>query len=585
MSQPINELRWKIGGEAGFGIMATGTIMAKTCLRLGLQVFDYSEYPSLIRGGHNTYQIFAADRPVFAHETKVDMLVALNQQTITDHLMELRQGAVVIYDRNDPTLEQFDIASVNRHDIVWVELRMVDMTIKLGGLKLMRNMIGVGASCALAGIPLDIPVAVVRDMFKGKGPEVQRLNEAVVSAGYQAVAAHDRDRCVTKLSAGAAHDQVFVSGNDAIGLGALHAGCKYYSAYPMTPASSILHFMAEHGPSHGVVIRHAEDEIAAINQAIGAAYTGVRAMTGTAGGGFALMTEAVGMAAMTEVGIVIAEAQRGGPSTGLPTWTEQGDLRQVLHASQGDFPRVVLAPVDMADCFELTYAAFNIADQLQTPVVVMTDKYLAESHASIPAIKIGHRPFERGKIATEVDQTHDFPRYRTDDSDGVSPRTLPGTPGGMFLANSDEHTPEGYSEERREPRLAQMDKRQRKMALAARLVPPTKIEGPDQAAVTFVTWGSSAGPVREAVYQLQRDHHIMANVILVRVVTPFPVAEVTDMLQRATVTIMVEANQSGQMAGVIREQTGQSIDHHIRRYDGRPFDPAELVQKTLAILT
>lgn len=580
MERTVNEVSWKIGGEAGFGIMATGATFAKTCVRAGLYAVDYSEYPSLIRGGHNTYQVAVSPRRLTAHRAEVNILVALNRETIDRHLDELTPGAAVIFDSSDPTLKDFISTQSTRRDLRWYGLPFDDLARAAGGQKLMRNTVALGATFALLSLDIEVPVAVLAQTFAHKGQAVVDMNVALLKAGYDAIPVDQGGTFPWDLEPlSNPPTRYLMTGNEGLALGAIQARCLFYAAYPMTPASSVLSILAEHGPKYGMVVRHAEDEIGVINEAIGAAWAGVRALCGTAGGGFALMTEAIGLAGMTEVGVVVIEAQRGGPSTGLPTWTEQGDLRQVLHAGQGDFLRIVLAPSNPTECYVMIQQAFNLAEKYQTPVIVMTDKYLAESHFTVDELPV--IPIERGKIAHPADLPGEqrFLRYRTDVADGISPRTLPGMPDGMFLANSDEHEPTGFTTEEMDERQAQMEKRARKEVTLLTEIPAPQLIGPAKADVTIISWGSSIGPVVAAAKHLSERHHYSVNVLPITWVNPFPSAAVKKIIETATTTVMVEANQSGQMAGWIREQTGMSCDHHIRRYDGRPFNPTELMEQ------
>lgn len=587
MERRQNDVSWKIGGEAGFGIMSTGATFAKTCMRAGLHVVEYAEYPSLIRGGHNTDHVTARSHEVWAHRWSVDILIALNKETIDRHIDEVSVGGVVLYDTTDRTFRHFDPTTVSRSDVRLIGLPLEELALKGGGQKLMRNSVALGATCALLSLDFELPAAVIHDTFADKGSEITTVNVNVLRAGYEAVTPEQVKNFPWDLvPQSATTPHMLLTGNDAIGLGALQAGCSFYAAYPMTPASSILHFMAEHGPKRGVVVRHAEDEIGVINETIGAAYAGVRAMCATSGGGFALMTEAVGLAGMTEVGIVIAEAQRGGPSTGLPTWTEQGDLRQVIHASQGDFLKIVIAPGDQSQAFTLTQQAFDLAERYQTPVIIMTDKHLAEGHMSVPTFTGRRGAIDRGAVMTSGD-AHDanaFRRYRTDGEDGISPRSLPGTPNGLFLANSDEHDEYGYSNEEASNRLAQMDKRARKTAAVVRHLPAPTLVGPADAAVTLVTWGSTVGACREAVRLLHERHHIEANILQILYLCPLPGRALAELLSSAKVPLVVEANHSGQLEGLLRQETGFTFAHRLRRYDGRPFDPENIVKSILDIV-
>lgn len=582
MTRKQNDCNWKIGGEAGFGIMATGAIFAKVCMRSGLSVFDYAEYPSLIRGGHNTYQVYVSAESIYAQRHHVDILIALNKETIERHTAELSPGAAIIYDVNDWTLKHYDHTHLTKAGFRVFALPLEGIARGVGGQKVMRNTVALGATFALLSVPFGQPADVVKELFGAKGPAIVEENTKVLRAGYEVVSTDDGGQFpwdIKPLKKIMPH--MLVTGNEAIALSAIQAGCQFYAAYPMTPASSILHVLAEHGPQYGMVVRHAEDEIGVINETIGAAFAGARAMCATAGGGFSLMTEAVGLAGMAEVGIVIVEAQRGGPSTGLPTWTEQGDLRQVLHASQGDFLKIVLAPSSHEECVTMMPLAFDLADRYQTPVIVMTDKHLAESHASIPVPPAAAKSLDRGKIHSPKgsDAAKPFSRYATNVADGISPRTLPGVPGGIFMANSDEHDELGHSNEDADMRVQQMSKRARKETTLQKTIPKPQLIGPKQATLTLVTWGSTTGAVRDAMHVLQDHYHITANALVITWINPFPATAVTEILRQAHVTVMIEANQSAQMAGWIRQQTGLSLDHHVLRTDGRPFDPVALAHQ------
>lgn len=583
MTRQLNEFSWKIGGQAGFGVQASGEIFARTCVRAGLHAFDYSEYPSVIRSGHCTYQVAVSSQPVTAWRGSVQMLVALDRETLDLHIGEVSSGGAVIYDRHHPSLREFEAASFGRPDVQWHGLPLGQIALDHQAELLMRNTVALGASFALLSLDPEFPARVIQDLFSGKGEQVVAQNQALLKAGYTAIPAGMPEHFAWDLNPINTDRRMFVTGNEAIGLGALQAGCKFYVAYPMTPSSTILHFLAEHGPKYGMLVRHAEDEIAVINETIGAAYAGVRAMCGTAGGGFALMTEAVGLAGMTEVGVVIVEGQRGGPSTGLPTWTEQGDLRQVLHAGQGDFLKIVLAPGDVEECFSLIQRAFHLAERFQTPVMVMTDKYLAEGRTSVEPFK-ALWPIDRGQVQRQPLTDDSFRRYATDTPTGVSERTLPGTPHGLFVANSDEHNAYGFTNEDSGERVAQMDKRARKAEAVLRELPEPILIGPAKADVTVIGWGSSKGIIQSALERLKHDHGITANHLHLWQINPFPVRAVRQLLAKAHLTVLVEGNQSGQFAGWLREQTGIEPDHHLRRYDGRPFNPEQLAVQLKACL-
>jgi len=344
----------------------------------------------------------------------------------------------------------------------------------------------------------------------------------------------------------------------------------------MTPASSLLHFMAAHERRFNIVVKHTEDEISAINMAIGAGFAGVRAMTGTSGGGFCLMTEGFGLAGMIEVPLVVVVAMRSGPSTGMPTWTEQSDLKFMLSASQGDFPRIVIMPGDMEECFYLTQEAFNVAEKYQNPVVILTDKYLAESHKTVERFDTSRIPIERGLYATPEeldasDETTFFKRYRFTES-GVSPRTIPGMRKGIYTATSDEHDEEGNITEDIDNRIKMMQKRMRKLDELSREIKQPETVGPDDAEITIIAAGSTKGPIKEALMMLENEG-VTVNYLQIVYLSPFPAETVAKVMDSAKKTVTVENNFSGQLADIIREKTGREVDDRILKYDGRPFYP------------
>ena len=339
-------------------------------------------------------------------------------------------------------------------------------------------------------------------------------------------------------------------GNEACGLGALAAGFGFYAAYPMTPASSLLHFMAKHADSQDVVVKHTEDEIAAMNMVVGAAFGGTRSMCATSGGGFSLMVEALGFAGVSESAIVVGLFTRPGPATGLPTWTEQSDLRFAIHAAQGEFPRVVLAPGDQTEAFELTWKAFNLADQLQTPVILLGDTYLSDNRQTVPPLDTSAVSVDRGELVTEG-EVADYQRYEVTDS-GVSPRALPGVEGALQIVNSYEHDARGWASEDAATRIAQNSKRLKKQSLAAEIVPPPVEYGPRDADLSILLFGTTKMPVREAMKWLEADG-ITVNMLQLVTVWPFPTARVAEFLERSKRSLVIEGNATGQLEGLIRE--------------------------------
>jgi len=580
-----SELRVKIGGEAGAGIKAAGQTLARSFLHAGLEVFDLTEYPSLIRGGHNTYTLRVSPRPISSHVETVDVLIALNRETVDKHLDEVIDGGAVVFDPEATSTDGWLPSPKVRP----VPVPLAKFAKEAGG-PIMANTVALGAALALVHFPLDHLADALKAQFAHKSAEIADQNVAAASVGYAYVEKMAPDFWMKVEPIKDAPRRLLVDGNEAVGLGALAAGIGLYAAYPMTPASSLLHFMAAHDRDAGLVVKHTEDEIAAINMVCGAAFTGTRAMCATAGGGFALMVEGFGMAGVSESAVVVGVFTRPGPATGLPTWTEQSDLRYVIHAAQGEFPRVVLAPGDRTDAFELAWRAFNLADQLQTPVVLLGDTYLSDNRASIPYFDLDAVTVDRGKLVAEGDvATHAealgedgrYLRYKVTD-DGVSVRALPGVNGANQVVNSYEHDEYGYGSagEVAATRAAQNEKRMRKLELARTLVPKPAAFGvkPEEADVAVLFFGTTKGPVLEAMRWLEPDG-VKVAALQVVTVWPFPAEEVAAFLGASKRTIIIEGNYTGQLQGLVREQCLLDVGDTLHRYDGRPFSPEMVYAK------
>ncbi|MBI3292507.1 MAG: 2-oxoacid:acceptor oxidoreductase subunit alpha, partial [Elusimicrobia bacterium] len=450
---------------------------------------------------------------------------------------------------------------------------------------IMQNTVAMGALMWLAEFPMSQLTEAIQERFGKKKADVVQANLQAAQAGYDYAKAHWAPLGVTLALK--EKRRLLMTGNQAIALGALAAGCKFYAAYPMTPASSILHWLATNGPSHGMVVKQAEDEIAAINMAVGAGHVGVRAMTGTSGGGFALMSEAVGLAAMTETPVVIVSSQRGGPSTGLPTKTEQADLFQLLGASQGDFPKIILAPCNIEDAFLTTAEAFNLAEKYQCPVLIASDLLLSEHQETVDGLDLNVR-IDRGALITEWNG-NGYKRYQWTET-GISPRAAPGTEGTVYVAASDEHDENGVviSDVFTNPpvRAKMMEKRMRKLEVArqelAQLWPP-QLEGPRDAEVTLVGWGSTQGIVREMLRRLAAEG-VRANALMIKVLWPFLSEPVGNILNKARRIIVVENNYTGQLARLIRMETGIAAHDKLLKYDGEPFFPGETFAALKALI-
>ena len=558
---------FKIGGEAGYGIMSVGITFSKIASRSGYYVFDYAEYPSIVRGGHNVMQTTFSDKPTRSQLAHTDLLVALNQETIDLHKNELRDGSGVVFD-NETDMNLADVPDGVSKFGVPINKIARDVC----GSEIMRNTAALGAVMALLGGKMQHLKDLIAEEFSDKKPEITEKNHLVCQAGYDYALGHYKNEIKNVLSQRPNKlEQIVVNGNEAIGLGAIAAGMQFAAIYPMTPVSGVLHTLAPLQEKFNFIYKQPEDEISAINMAIGASFAGARAMTGTSGGGFCLMSEAYGLAGLTETPLVIIEGMRGGPATGLPTWTEQGDLRFVLHAHQGDFPRIVLAAGDVEEAYYMTMKAFNIAEKYQTPVILLVDKQICESHLGVKPFEFKDYKINRGKMVWE--KQNDYKRYELT-HDGVSPRSIPGV-GNHFVANSDEHNEYGYSNEEAENRTEQMKKRMTKLETCAELdMEKPKLYGPPKARITIVSWGSNKGAILDAMEEFDDVNFLHINWI-----SPFPALEVKKILCSANFVLNVECNYTAQMAGLIKEKTGVEVSDNLLKFNGRPFFSEEIIDK------
>ncbi|MGZ4904778.1 MAG: 2-oxoacid:acceptor oxidoreductase subunit alpha, partial [Halobacteriota archaeon] len=531
-------------------------------------------YPSLIRGGHNTFQVRIDDTLIRAPIRPIDVLVALNAKTVDLHLDEVVPGGIIVHDS-----KSFKAAQ-RRNDVTWCDVPLAQLVKDLNLPKVTLNMAAMGASVALIGYDLNVLNDVIRDFFKDKGHEIAEQNTTAAAAGHTYVTQNYPEAYKGGMPPIAKAGRMTLSGNDAICMGAFKAGMKFIAIYPMTPTHNIMTYMAAHKADYGVAMVQPEDEIAGINMAIGASFAGARSMVATAGGGFSLMVEGLGLAGMTENPLVIVEGQRPGPSTGLATRTAQGDLRFCLHASQGEFLHVVIAPGDPEECFYQAFDAFNLADALQTPVILMTDKHLATSYFTAAPFDMTGLKVDRGVLLTH-DVPADFKRYASTPS-GVSPRTIPGTPGGIFNSNSDEHDERGYVSEQRRIVATLVDKRCAKYFTAARMVDGIKYHGNATSDTVLVGWGSTKGAILDAMDYL-RSEGIDLGFLQVLYMSPFPSDSVRGRLANKKV-ILVENNRGAQLGSLIKEHAQVRPDHTILEYDGRAFFADDLTRRIKEVL-
>jgi 2-oxoglutarate/2-oxoacid ferredoxin oxidoreductase subunit alpha len=574
------EIAVRAGGQAGDGIASIGEAIARCYSRLGLHVFGLNAYQSVIRGGHVWFQARASDQRVYSQGDGADVLYALDRTTVETHAHDLRAGGTIVHDPEKFKVEPGELPAGVRA----LAVPTLEIARKYTSQSILQNAGGMGATAFLGGIPLDVLHKVLSDSFGRKKGDVVDWNLGASADGYRFAEGHAAANDRAPARGGA--PKLLMTGNQAIALGAAAAGCKFLAQYPMTPASSIMHWMAAHATSLGVVVKQAEDELAAINMAVGASFGGVRAMTATSGGGFSLMVEALGMAGMTETPLVVVESQRAGPSTGLPTKTEQADLNLMLGAGQSEFPRAILAPSHPKEAYAATIEAFRLAEAWQTPILLASDLHLSENVATVDREELAN-PGLAASLLTVQPNGHPYLRYQYTDS-GVSPRAVPGQAGLQFVAGSDEHDERGHliSDIRSglpkwvSERQRMMDKRMRKLTGLAREVPAPVLEGPADAPLTIVAWGSTVGAVRDAGAELTRRGQ-RTNLLWFPAVYPVDAVRVGEALAKAHRTLLVEGNYSGQFGRLLRAETGFVPSDRLMKYDGEPFSPHEIVAKVV----
>ncbi|MFN4245568.1 MAG: 2-oxoacid:acceptor oxidoreductase subunit alpha [Brevinematia bacterium] len=559
----------RVAGSAGDGVASVGDTISKLASRSGLGVCAYNSYQSVIRGGFVWLQIRVSNDKVYTHGDNPHILVPLNQSEYERHKDSVLPGGVIVYNEDKVKVSE------KRDDINYVGLSLRKLAPEQAKQPIMQNTLLLGAVVKIVGFNKDLLEDIIKKSFGKKGEEIAKANIDVVNAGYNATdLVHDFGiRTQNKK-------YYVITGNYAVATGAAIGGCKFYSAYPMTPATSILHWFASNGKKYGIVVKQLEDEIAVVNAAIGAGFAGVRAMCATSGGGFSLMTEAIGSAGMTETPVVIINSMRGGPSTGLPTKTEQADLFQALGASQGEYPKAILAPKDPVSAFYMSAEALNIAEKYQMPVILLIDFLLSNGYYGIPIEELDPSKIkiERGHVLTSVNG--EYHRYKYTDT-GVSPRVIPGTPNAYYVAATDEHDETGilisdvFTDETKRKKM--MEKRMRKMNYVVEDFKLPLVEGDDNPDLTIVGWGSTYGAIKEASNILRREG---VKVSHVHVEYLFPVKkEIADILSKHRNVVIVENNYTSQYSKLLRMETGYSINKKVLKYDGEPFTPLYLVNE------
>ncbi len=603
-----NEVIWRVAGGSGDGIDSTSQNFAKALMRSGLHVFTHRHYPSRIRGGHTYVEIRASDDPVRSRGDGYNFLLALGDsfarntqegayygneeiKPLSENLDELREGGVILYDQGLIDVDEIpdfeERVEENNWHVYPMDLR--DLA-RDHGREVMRNTAGVGATARMLGMDL-APIeklmedAMPTDIFE---PNLTILREAADIA--EAEFSFDHDVAVPEGS----HDeeQVLVSGSDTVAFASIDEGCRFIAGYPMTPWTEVFTIMSQYLPDLGGISEQVEDEIAAAALAIGASHAGVKAMSGSSGGGFSLMSEPLGLAEMSETPIVLIEAMRAGPATGMPTKPEQADLEHVLYTSQGDSTRVVFAPGSVAEAYDQTRKAFQIAYEYQLPAIVIIDQKLSGENVNVPGSFFDREPnSDLGSVATEeelADLPHDdhgkYKRFQYDPEKGVSPRSIPGQEGGRYLVTGNEHNEFGHIDEDPDNRIIQVDRRMGKLETIREELNDADgshqtAYGPEDAEYGIVSWGSQQGAVEEAVdVLLDRGYDVKA--INVSDLAPYPVAEVEAFLESVDLALVVEMNASAQFRGLTQRELGAFGDRlaSLLKYDGNPFEPHEIVE-------
>lgn len=572
----INQLSWKVGGQQGEGIESTGEIFSIALNRLGYYLYGYRHFSSRIKGGHTNNKIRVSTSQIRSISDDLDILVAFDQETIDLNYKELHDKGIMIADA------KFDPKQPEDTNAALFAVPFTEIATELG-TSLMKNMVAVGATCAVLNLDIKVFEEVVQEIFGRKGQQVVDKNMEAIQAGFDFMKEKLSDDVeLMELEKADGLKRLFMIGNDAIALGALAGGCRFMAAYPITPASEIMEYLIKKLPALGGSVIQTEDEIAAVTMAIGANYAGVRSLTASAGPGLSLKMEAIGLSGITETPLVIVDTQRGGPSTGLPTKQEQSDLMAMIYGTHGEIPKIVLAPSTVQEAFYDTAEAFNLAEEYQCPVIVLSDLQLSLGKQTVEPLDFSKVEIRRGKLVTEelpeIENKGYFKRFEVTE-DGVSPRVIPGMKNGIHHVTGVEHDETGKPSESAANRNAQMDKRFRKIENIKFNTPVHKHAPHEEADLLIVGFNSTRGAIEEAMSRLEQDG-IKVNHAQVRLIHPFPTDELLPLLKSAKKIAVVENNATGQLANIMKMNVGHAEKvHKLLKYDGNPFLPHEIHTK------
>ncbi len=566
MSRQV-DLSLIVAGQAGQGLQVITRTLGRLLVRGGYHVFASQDVMSRIRGGHNFARVRISDEPVAADADKAQILIALQPELVREHTADLADDAVVLVDAEAEGLPE---------GLNLVRLPMLDLAMEYGKDAIAANSVAVGAALALVGYETEGLAELLVSQFGHKGAEVARRNTAAAEAGFNAVMDEQKACCPHRLpKRDGGGGRVLIAGAEALALGAIAAGVRVVTGYPMSPGTPILEYCSRHAEETGLIVEQTEDEVAAINLALGTSFAGAPAMVCTAGGGFCLMTESLSLAGMTETPVVLCVGMRPGPATGLATRTAQADLLFAIYAGHGEFPRAVLCPSDATGAFRATGQALHLAEKYQTPVIILFDQFMGDALWTVEEAELRMENRQERQVQ-EGAEAYGYRRYEESES-GVSPRLLPGTKGQVVYADSDEHNEAGHITESAEMRVQMVNKRKRKMqGIVAELTQP--VLSPEEKVETLVfCFGSTRGVVAEAFERLRPRHKGLAMVHFDSV-WPFPAEVVRSLAKDCRRVVTVENNYSGQLAQLLTQECLVRVDGTVRKYDGRQFSVAEVEQ-------
>jgi 2-oxoglutarate ferredoxin oxidoreductase subunit alpha len=581
-----NEVTIRIGGESGEGTISGGDILALAAARWGYHVYTFRTFPAEILGGPCLFQVRISDHPVKSMGDYADVLICLNQEAYDRNISDLRRGGVLIYDPSDftPETDEYITYAIPFNELARKEVQLYQT----------KNMVMLGAISGLFGPPLEAISQVVESKLsksRKSNPILMEKNMLALEVAKKYVTEQLSKRDPFQLGTVEKADRLVLNGNQAVVAGALAAHCGFFAGYPITPASDIMEGLAKELPQVGGTFLQAEDEIAALAAVVGASFGGVRAMTSTSGPGFSLMTELIGYASMAEIPVVIVDAQRAGPSTGMPTKMEQSDLSFALNASHGDTPRMIVAPADVADCYSLMILAFNMAERYQMPVIFLSDQSLTARVESVDRsafkpleilerIKLsengmnGNGHSEAAAVAAGAAE-HSYARYAYTAS-GISPITTPGPGSLTYVATGLEHDERGHPNYEPEDHMAMMEKRFRKLATAAEELPQPQRYGDQDATIGIIGWGSTEGTIQEAVDRARAKGYKVAA-LHPKILSPLPDRAIRDFIRSVKTVIVPECNYSGQLANLLGAKYGlQAI--RVNKFGGIPFTAGEIMR-------